>query len=237
MHTPYGMTEVLPIADISLDELRSIEDSSDVMKKTAGVCVGYPLTGVQIVIDPLADNGLPCGQYTTVAGVLGEIIVRADHCRHRYDRLWHTDYLASIPIGAHRSGDIGQLDANGRLWVGGRLQHVITSPDGPVAPVAAEQRIEALAEVEMAALLGVGPPGVQAIVAVIQQSANPEKYYKADLTLTDRVRHSVADYLDIAAVLVVQRLPVDKRHNSKVDRTAVAAWATRVLAGDKVAAL
>jgi hypothetical protein len=41
---------------------------------------------------------------------------------------------------------------------------------------------------------------------------------------------------DVAAVLVVRRLPVDIRHNSKVDRARLARWATRVLAGERVGA-
>jgi hypothetical protein len=36
----------------------------------------------------------------------------------------------------------------------------------------------------------------------------------------------------VAAVLQVPALPVDIRHNTKIDRTALADWATRVLAGD-----
>jgi hypothetical protein len=39
---------------------------------------------------------------------------------------------------------------------------------------------------------------------------------------------------DIAAVLEVPALPVDRRHNSKINRTRVAAWAERVLSGGKV---
>jgi hypothetical protein len=35
----------------------------------------------------------------------------------------------------------------------------------------------------------------------------------------------------IAAVLAVRTLPVDIRHNSKIDRVAVGRWAQRVLDG------
>jgi hypothetical protein len=35
----------------------------------------------------------------------------------------------------------------------------------------------------------------------------------------------------VAAVLVTDSLPVDIRHAAKIDRTRVAAWAGRVLAG------
>jgi len=53
----------------------------------------------------------------------------------------------------------------------------------------------------------------------------------ADAPLTDAVR-GVAG-VPVAAVLVRKDLPVDIRHNSKIDRLAVAAWASRVLAGGR----
>jgi len=47
--------------------------------------------------------------------------------------------------------------------------------------------------------------------------------------LTTQVRDAVT--ADVAAVLVVPALPVDIRHNAKIDRTAVAEWASDALAG------
>ena len=40
--------------------------------------------------------------------------------------------------------------------------------------------------------------------------------------------------LDVAACLEVASLPVDRRHNSKIDRTHLAEWATGVLEGGSV---
>ena len=47
-----------------------------------------------------------------------------------------------------------------------------------------------------------------------------------------RVRAVVG--VDVAAVFVVPALPVDKRHNSKIDRTRVGKWASAVLAGGRM---
>jgi hypothetical protein len=55
----------------------------------------------------------------------------------------------------------------------------------------------------------------------------------ADEHLADRVRETAAP-VDVAAVLVVSSMPVDKRHNSKIDRTRMAAWAEKVLTGGRV---
>ena len=51
----------------------------------------------------------------------------------------------------------------------------------------------------------------------------------APLELTDTARAAAGR--DVAAVLVMKALPVDIRHNSKIDRVAVGRWAARSLSG------
>ncbi len=235
LRTPYGMTELLPVADVSLQALSErAEGCAD-----DGVCVGYPLPSVEVMIDPLGADGQPTGAPQAMASVLGEILVRAPHACEGYDRLWWTDYRASQPRGWHRSGDIGQLDSDGCLIVSGRLAHVISTASGPVGPVGCEQQIEKLAEVALAAVVGVGPVGTQVAVAVLRLVSANASTVSAPMTLADRVRGQVRTTpgVDLAAVLITLKLPVDRRHNSKIDRAAVARWAERVLAGDRATVL
>ncbi len=68
---------------------------------------------------------------------------------------------------------------------------------------------------------------MQQLVVVLEDPTAP-----AGLAATDRtaaVRSIVAQ--PVAAVLNVHALPVDIRHNAKIDRTALARWADDVLAG------
>jgi acyl-CoA synthetase (AMP-forming)/AMP-acid ligase II/pimeloyl-ACP methyl ester carboxylesterase len=243
-HTPYGMTEVLPVADISLDEIVAAETSGG-----DGVCVGHPLRSVDVLIDPLDDRGRPTGAVSADPGPLGEILVRAPHLREGYDRLWFTQHLASQPTGWHRTGDIGRIDLDGRLWVGGRMGHVIVTANGPLAPVPVEQAIERLDGIRAAAAVGVGPAGTQPVVVVVEMEETAAERHPgptASLELIDRVRTAVAardraggagNGVDVAAVLVSDALPVDRRHNSKIDRARVAAWAGRVLSGERSGSL
>ena len=50
-----------------------------------------------------------------------------------------------------------------------------------------------------------------------------------DVYRTDLLRQVTG--VDLAAVLVRGDLPVDIRHNSKIDRTLLATWAESILAG------
>ncbi len=232
-HTPYGMTETLPVADISLLGIDDAGHDGD------GVCVGLPLPTVDVMIDPVDHDGRPINAPNADPEVLGEIIVRAPHARDGYDRLWFTQHQASQPAGWHRTGDIGRLDTSGRLWVGGRLGHVITPTTGPIAPVRHEQLLEQLPDIDAAAVVGVGPTGAQVVVAVVETSVKAATT-GATLDLLDRARaHLIAARItgDLAAVLTVASLPVDRRHNSKIDRSAVATWAGAALAGDRLTEL
>ncbi len=224
-HTPYGMTEVLPVTDVTLGE---IEDAGD----GNGVCVGRPVFGVAVAVSPLDAVGRATGELTTVAGVTGEVCIQAAHMKESYDNLWVTQHRTTQPPGWHRSGDVGHFDAEGRLWIEGRLIHVVSTDIGPVTPVGIERAVESLPSVCQAAVVGVGPPGTQRVVLAVVPNDGCGRLHLAPETLATQVR--AVTHVDVAAVLTVPALPVDKRHNSKVDRTRVATSAGTVLAGGRI---
>ncbi len=184
-HAPYGMTEVLPVADI---DLAGLDDAG----LGNGVCVGRPVPGVVVEIAPLGPDGVPSQERTTDPEVTGEVVVRADHIKERYDRLWVTDRAATPSPGWHRTGDVGHFDAAGRLWIEGRLVHVIVTAGGPVTPVGIERRVEARAGVRRAAAVGVGPRGAAQAVVVVER---PEvrRPGLAPAPLRDAVRSAAAE--------------------------------------------
>ena len=220
-HTPYGMTEVLPVADIDLAGL-------DAAGPGEGICVGIPVPGAVVGISALDDSGAATGLPTDEPGVTGEILVSAPWAKDRYDRLWATQSRTSRDQGRHRTGDVGHLDDAGRLWVQGRLAHVVTTADGPVTPVGVEQRVLALPGVRAAACVGVGPAGAQVVVVVVVPDLAPaRRELLAGPELTLQVRNVAG--VPVAAALLRSDLPVDVRHNSKIDRAELSRWATERL--------
>ena len=268
LHTPYGMTEGLPVTDVSFEMIRQAiaegtpNAAGEVLDPFArdGVCVGFAVYGAAVAIAPLLQDGSVAVELTHEPGVTGEILVSAPHVKDRYDTLWVTEEQSISTPGWHHTGDVGHLDASGRLWVEGRLAHVLLTSQGVLTPVAAEQSAESLPEVRRAALVAVGPAGTAGPVLVIEASANtaavearqsasafkrallyrvpgahrfPVAEGVAPFELSQLVRQKVAEDtgVELAAVLVVHEHPTDIRHNSKIDRPALGEWAAKVLAG------
>lgn len=209
LHTPYGMTELLPVADISLTQREQAGNGR-------GVCVGQPVRGCDVMISsPQTLEQLPVGQ-------TGELLARAAWMSSGYDKLWMTERAARPSDGVdtwHRTGDVGHRDAVGNIWIEGRLVHVIHTESGAVTPVPLEVLVEALPEVGRAAAVGIGPIGAQVVAIVVEAPA--ESPGLASVVLTRAVRDAVRPQ-SVAAVWCTKSLPVDIRHNSKIDRTAVA---------------
>lgn len=239
VRAPYGMTEAMPLTDGTTPAATGPH---------GGTCTGRPLTGVEVVIADLdtadldtadlnaADldtAGPNAGQaatgtdISTLASTWGEILVSAAWMRAGYDRRWGLTRDATVTMDGtvfHRTGDVGYLDATGRLFQLGRALHVIATPAGPLPCVVPEQAVLS-ATGRSAAAVGVGPVGTQALVVVLDADSD---LALADLPTTAAVRSACAT--PVAAVLT-GRLPVDIRHRTKVDRVALAADAARLLAG------
>ncbi|KQO99703.1 alpha/beta fold hydrolase [Leifsonia sp. Leaf264] len=242
-HTPYGMTEGLLMADISLDGIRSSMASQATPgapdAAAGGVPVGRPTATTRIRIAPLDAAGVVGAELTDATGVTGEIVVSAPHLKSHYDRLWITNRVAdahSTPGERwHHTGDVGHLDAEGRLWVEGRLQHVIVTAEGVVTPVGIEQAVERVDGVRRAAVVGVGPRGAAQLVVVLELEQRQRRSRLAEPELAAAVREAAAaGGHEVAAVLVADTLPTDIRHNSKIDRTALARWADGILRGGRM---
>ena len=166
-------------------------------------------------------SGRADGELTAEPGVTGEICVAAPHVKERYDRLWAAEQASARNPGWHRTGDVGHLDAAGRLWVEGRLVHVITTADGPVTPVGVEQRVEALAGV------GGGRRGrrrPRRHPAARAWSWSPTEIDDRRtgagrwLTPTLTVRSARPGRTGGGRARGPTHLPVDIRHDSKIDR-------------------
>ena len=110
----------------------------------------------------------------------------------------------------HRMGDMGYFDEQNRLWIVGRMHNRVVRDGVALYPVMVEEVAAHQPWVRRAALLGLPHPqlGEEAIVAV-EASGRPEP---------DALRLALRTAgFEIDRVAVVAKIPVDPRHNAKVD--------------------
>lgn len=232
IHTPYGATECLPVASIDhtvvLGELRSQVASG------AGVCVGRVVDPATVAIVPITDDPMPTwtDDLALPPGEPGEIVVRGPQVSRAYLHRPEATAQAKIadptaPGGVrHRMGDVGVLDADGRLWFHGRKAHRLQTAQGVLLPVPVEMVFNAVPGVRRTALVGVGLPGAQVAVLCVELEPGVRLTLDALRPHLDAAAARHPPCRTVRHFLLHPGFPVDIRHNAKIDRPALAVWAS-----------
>jgi acyl-CoA synthetase (AMP-forming)/AMP-acid ligase II len=190
----------------------------EAMTRGAGLLAGVPESSIDLRILP--DRwGSPIGPLSEAefarealpARSHGEIVVAGDHVLGGYLD-GRGDEETKIRVGGriwHRTGDAGYLDETGRLWLLGRCSAKVSDADGVVYPFAVEAAASEVPHVRRTAF--VRHRGRRLLIAEIDDDA-------------DRTRAELIARLHwakLADVVIVPRIPVDRRHNAKVEYPAL----------------
>jgi len=225
MHTPYGATECLPVANIEAHEVLS--NTAHRTVQGAGVCVGRKFDSIDWRIIRITDQPISTinDAHALPAGEIGELIVRGPQTSPRYVTSPDANSHSKISDNDgcwHRMGDVGYLDEQNRFWYCGRKSQRVETKDGPLYTECVEAVFNTHPLVRRTALVGIGPPHRQipVLIAELQPGSN---HAEAKSKLLEAARaHPLAT---IRHVLIHPRLPVDIRHNAKIRREQLAAWA------------
>jgi olefin beta-lactone synthetase len=230
IHTPYGATESLPIVSMEGEEILS--KTWALTRIGSGTCVGRPLPGIQIKIIRFSDEAIEVysDDLELPFGEIGEIIVKGGVVTRSYDNNIEETRFAKIKDGNtfwHRMGDAGYLDAEGLLWFCGRCAHRVRSRDGVLFTIPCEAIINEHPDVLRSALVGIPDmhdPRFQEPVLVIEKK---KRKRKEEELLREIKKIAAGNSLtkDIRLFLFHHDFPVDIRHNAKIFREKLAAWA------------
>jgi acyl-coenzyme A synthetase/AMP-(fatty) acid ligase len=127
-------------------------------------------------------------------------------------------------------GDVGYLDASGRLWFCGRKSQRVVTPSGTLFTISCEGVFNAHPAVLRTALVGISRKGVVVPVLCVERdkelpSPSDEELRRDLLALGARYPHTQA----IQTILFHANFPVDIRHNAKIFREKLAVWAAERL--------
>ena len=217
--TPYGATESLPVAVIGSDEI--LNDTRAGTEAGKGVCVGVPAPEMQVEIVAITDDALD-DVVPLPANAIGEIVVSGPVVTRGYYGREEATKLAKIKTADtlwHRMGDVGYLDDEGRLWMCGRKAHRVVLGDEVLFTVPVESRFNTIDGVRRSAL--VKAKGKAALCLELEPAA---KWVDVEPQLK-----ACAPELPLEVFLHHKKpFPVDVRHNSKIFREKLAAWAEEV---------
>jgi acyl-CoA synthetase (AMP-forming)/AMP-acid ligase II len=223
IHSVYGSTEAEPIAHFPADAAN--EETDSLTRRGAGLCSGVPVPEIDLRI--ISDHwGAPLGPLTEMdffalaveSGQAGEIVVSGHHVLRGYlggvgdeetkihveGRVWH------------RTGDAGWIDPSGRVWLLGRCAEKLAPfpaaqgipRDAPRYPFAIECALrEIFPNTRMAAI---DWEDQRTLIVGKKCGADESKLIEAK-----------AKDLGIGRVIHLESLPLDRRHNAKIDYPAL----------------
>jgi acyl-CoA synthetase (AMP-forming)/AMP-acid ligase II len=219
----YGSTEAEPIAEI---DRADVSDADRVrMRDGGGLVTGPPVPEIALrvlagpwnpePIPPLDAPAFAAG--CAPAGAPGEIVVSGAHVLSGYlggrgdaDTKFRVDGRVW-----HRTGDAGYLDDRGRVWLLGRCSAQVEDADGVVYPFSVE----------------CGAVHCDGVARAAFVSHEGRRLLLVEAT-ADHALHlagiaAALSWARLAEIRQVARVPVDRRHNAKVDYTAIPAVLAR----------
>jgi acyl-CoA synthetase (AMP-forming)/AMP-acid ligase II len=236
IHTPYGATESLPVASISATEV--LGETAARSQQGAGTCVGRKFPGIAWKVIRIADE--PIATIDKIEelprGEIGELIVSGPVVTREYVTRLDANALHKIADGEriwHRLGDVGYFDEEDRFWFCGRKAHRVQTAAGTLFTIPCEAIANNHPRVFRSALVGIGEPGQQRPVLIVETwpdkavtgAADSEQLLKevAALAAAHPLTSGIRDFL------YHPKFPVDIRHNAKIFREQLAVWAKEQL--------
>lgn len=227
MYTPYGATEALPVTSITATEV--ISRTAEHTRRGAGTCVGRPFPTIRLKIIQIAEGSIATLAETRElpANEIGEIIVQGEMVTREYFRRPEATAAAKIADGVkfwHRMGDVGYLDDTGALWFCGRKSQTVETPSGRMFTDRVEPIFNTHCRVARCALVGLGTRPEQIPVVVVELETGPPSAELTEelrqLALAHETTRRIERFLYYPGTL-----PVDVRHNTKINREQLAEWA------------
>jgi acyl-CoA synthetase (AMP-forming)/AMP-acid ligase II len=236
--TPYGATECLPVAVIEGRELLTLRARTE---QGAGTCVGRAVPPNEVRLIRVTDEAIErwSDDLIVKAGIVGEITVAGPSATDLYFNREAQTRLAKIretlPDGGerivHRMGDLGYVDAEGRLWFCGRKSQRVVTAETTLCTEQVEPVFNTHPDVRRTALVGIGSFGTQRAVLCVELRAGvaAREWPRIEAEL----RHLGEGFVHTAKVAAFlhhpKPFPVDIRHNAKIGREKLALWAAKRL--------
>ena len=218
----YGSTEVEPIAHIEANDILHPKQG---LGNGEGVNVGHFAEGLEVKFIKIRKTSIRLenndwGQLEVSPGSVGEIVVSGLHvCKSYFNdpgAVAKTKIIEANGKVWHRTGDLGNLDSQGNLWLVGRVHNAIARKDEMLFPVKVEMLLKRHPDVKQAAFVGLPDPDLgekaYALVELKDMAADRSEAILRELEGQLRDAKIPCDFLG-----KIENIPMDPRHHSKVE--------------------
>ena len=212
----YGSTEAEPMAEITRTDISETDQRA--MASGKGLLAGRPVNAIQLRIIRNqwghAIERLTNAEFSTMhqsPGSPGEIVVAGAHVLRGYLN-GEGDEETKFDVDGlrwHRTGDLGYLDHDCRLWLLGRCAARIEDSRGTLYPFSVECAAMDREEVKRAALMAHHGRRVLAV------------QFRAGRKLNEQEVKEALAWAQLDEIVFLDCIPTDKRHNAKVDYPAL----------------
>ncbi|MEE2671282.1 MAG: AMP-binding protein [Bdellovibrionota bacterium] len=201
----YGSTEVAPISMCEVSELIDFNGQ--------GSFVGLPCSELEIEIVNLPSLNFQGDLTPHRSDSWGEVLISGPHVVSSYYKNEIADRQNKVKDSQgriwHRTGDTGQFDKEGNLILTGRLSDLIIQNENIIHPYLVENSINEIPGVERSALIRKND---QIYLCYTSQSPVEKSFFQEILEVFK---------IGNANILNIDSIPLDDRHNSKINRIAL----------------
>lgn len=221
----YGASEADPISSVEVSEmLRALQENPG-EPAVSGLCVGRPVPEIELRLLRPWDGPVELKEgegiraWEVLPGEAGELVVAGEHVEGAAATEPEAARLVKIEEEGrtwHRTGDACRLDEEGRLWLLGRIRERVRREGKLWWSLPAEIRAVELPGVRHACYLGcrdfeLGQRAVLCLEVPREEHPGPRP---------EEVREALRP-IPVDEVHVLEQLPRDPRHASKVDVEAL----------------
>ncbi|MFL6193695.1 MAG: AMP-binding protein [Thermoanaerobaculia bacterium] len=214
----YGSTEAEPVAHLSADERLAATYPDRPL--APGYCAGRPIDRlgarvVRIHPGPIELGGEGWAGWDLPEGEVGELLVSGEHvCRdyYRNPAAVRENKVRDGDTVWHRMGDTGSFDPEGRFWLAGRVHSTIRRAGALIHPQLLEQAAKG-EDPRLRRVAAVGLPDEELGERVVLVVETAEEDVRSEIA----ARLAAAGFPVDQIVFTEDPLPVDPRHNSKID--------------------
>lgn len=230
--TPYGATEALPVTWVTATDIAAA--TSLAVTGEEGVPVGRAVPGITAKVIEITSEPL-----TTLAdakevgpGEIGEIIVSGPGVSPKYLGRVEDNKKSKIKEDEqcwHRMGDAGYIDVNGVMYFCGRIVHSVIYKGRRYYSIPCERIFNIHPLVRRSALVDLGAERGVGIVVEPFPGKFPEDATQRSALIEELTALAQKSSLtsEIKEFFFHPAFPVDARHNAKIFRDRLSAWARK----------